>query len=667
MEIVDLPEEMLLLIFSYIPLYNLFFSVQKTCLAWRNLCFHHSLWTTVHYSKQIDDKLSKEELHLVLKYVARGLQHLVFEKPFQLKEMDFNFHKILQCILHEDIDLTNISTLKIPSIPKMYLEPLVEKCSNLSSVEVSYYYAYYNNGDFFENMKKLPHLKIFKITESSKSAEAIVEPAHHLQATFNAFLSDMFCTLTVLETVHIASVNKLMDSTLQALLKNCRNLKELALYGCDSISNAGFKALSEKSGITSLHLNSTSVTDKGMEHICRCCHNLQSVSFAGCMYVTDVSIKHLCTHCPNLESLCVADPEIFYHKSNITDGGLDYLSQYTGALQSLTMCNSAQISDLGLDQLARSCSKLTHLDVSGCLSVTDSTLQVLAQHCTFLQNVNFSECVHLTGKGINPLVVSCRWLQTLNVANCPFVENLDFEAFDLMESPYERYFKERDKLLISCGTLEMLENNLQNCDKIQQEVEFSPPRKNQARLNFLNTLSSSVPEPKIHSELRFLNIGLCSKITNQCLRQIATYCPDLRSLDINGCFNTSDLGISYIVKGCQSLEILNLSSGSMIQKMCQTDQSLELIATHCKCLRRLHIEKNPLMSLEGYKNLFNNCPLPFTVSLTTKSPEILRSDLLSVDSSNKTKRINVFSKGCFKGNLHQLDVLLYNSDGNILE
>ena len=427
-----------MLIFSYIPLYNLFFSVQRTCLAWRNLCFHHSLWSTIHYSQQIDEKLSQDDLLSVLKQVSRGLHHLVFEKAFQHGETSITFLKILQCILNEDVDMRNVSSLTIPAIPNRYLEPLLEKCSNLSSIEVSYYYAYYNDGDFFVTMKKLPRLKVFKITESSKSVESIAEPALH-QTLFNQYLSDMFSCLVELEVVHIASVNKLLDSTLCALLDNCRNLQELALYGCDGISNAGFKSLPEKSGITSLHLNSTSVNDKGMEHICQSCRGLRKVSFAGCMYVTDVSIKHLCTHCPNLESLCVSDPEIFYHKSNITDGGLDYLSQNSSFLRSLTMCNSAQISDLGLDQLARSCNMLTHLDVSGCLSVSNNTLQVLAQHCRHLQTVNFSECVYLTGKGLSPLVVSCRWLRTLNVANCPFVQNLNFELFDQMETPFDKY------------------------------------------------------------------------------------------------------------------------------------------------------------------------------------------------------------------------------------
>lgn len=71
-----------------------------------------------------------------------------------------------------------------------------------------------------------------------------------------------------------------------------------------------------------------------------------------------------------------------------------------------------------------------------------------------------------------------------------------------------------------------------------------------ARENFLNALtSSSIPRPRVHSELRVLNMGMCSKITDRCLFQIAAYCPDLRELNIKGCYNTTNQGISYIARG----------------------------------------------------------------------------------------------------------------------
>lgn len=79
MGILDLPEEVLLLIFSYVPLYNIFFSVQRTCLAWRDLCLNHILWREVHYTKEFDERLTKVELLSVLKQVSRGIHRRFLE------------------------------------------------------------------------------------------------------------------------------------------------------------------------------------------------------------------------------------------------------------------------------------------------------------------------------------------------------------------------------------------------------------------------------------------------------------------------------------------------------------------------------------------------------------------------------------------------------------
>lgn len=97
MGIADLPKEVLLMIFSYVPLYNLVTSVQRTCLAWRDLCFHHILWREVHYYKEFDERLSKDELLSVLKQVSTGVKHISFEKAFDFRENHFSFNKFLQC------------------------------------------------------------------------------------------------------------------------------------------------------------------------------------------------------------------------------------------------------------------------------------------------------------------------------------------------------------------------------------------------------------------------------------------------------------------------------------------------------------------------------------------------------------------------------------------
>lgn len=248
----------------------------------------------------------------------------------------------------------------------------------------------------------------------------------------------MFGGLLELEVVNIDSASRIFDSTLCVLLSQCKNLRELDLYECICITNAGFESLPDKSRITSLHLISACINDEGMEQICRSCPDLRKVSFAGCRDVTDISILHLCTHCPNLESLCVSDPETVYKKSNITDGGLANLFKNYHSLRSLILYNSLNVLNLRVDLLARSSITLVGLDVSGCKSITDDTLRIIAVCCTNLQSVDVSNCVRLRGGGVNLLVTTCKKLHTLKVFKCRFLEDLNFEAFDRKETPFDR-------------------------------------------------------------------------------------------------------------------------------------------------------------------------------------------------------------------------------------
>lgn len=72
----DLPQEIPLSIFSYVPLYNIFISVQGTHLAWRYLCSRHILLKEVHYSKEFDEILTKRELLAVPRQVSRDIHCL---------------------------------------------------------------------------------------------------------------------------------------------------------------------------------------------------------------------------------------------------------------------------------------------------------------------------------------------------------------------------------------------------------------------------------------------------------------------------------------------------------------------------------------------------------------------------------------------------------------
>lgn len=195
-------------------------------------------------------------------------------------------------------------------------------------------------------------------------------------------------------------------------------------------------------------------------------------------------------------------------------------------------------------------------------------------------------------------------------------------------------------------------------------TDYTPNEKSHAGRS---TTCSSIPSPRVHSELRVLKMGICSKLNDQCLRQIATYCPELRELDIKGCYNTTDDGISSIVRGCQRLRLLDIST-SYTKQMLLSDRSLVTIAIHCKNLRQLNIRNNDLMSLDGVRYFCDRCPLPITVILTSRCHDIQRTDILSTEKSvNAFKMVksNRFYDTSSFGNFHE--VLLHNSNEDVFQ
>jgi len=61
MNINDIPSELLLHIFSYLPQRDLFITTDQVCQYWRHLCLSPPLWKNIEYSKiKIDFRLTFE-------------------------------------------------------------------------------------------------------------------------------------------------------------------------------------------------------------------------------------------------------------------------------------------------------------------------------------------------------------------------------------------------------------------------------------------------------------------------------------------------------------------------------------------------------------------------------------------------------------------------------
>jgi hypothetical protein len=109
-----------------------------------------------------------------------------------------------------------------------------------------------------------------------------------------------------------------------------------------------------------------------------------------------------------------------------------------------------------------------------------------------------------------------------------------------------------------------------------------------------------LPDKFYHESLRKLTI-LGAKITSYFLRELAGKCPNLKELNLSGCFKIGDGGVLQILKGCTSLSSINLENCRKL-----SDVSLTHMVHHGQALVSVDIGGNFNMTTNGIAELIRN-------------------------------------------------------------
>lgn len=109
-----------------------------------------------------------------------------------------------------------------------------------------------------------------------------------------------------------------------------------------------------------------------------------------------LSSRHVDGGCPDLQHLSLRqgfgnryDMSHDESPANITDAGINHLSQGCSRLQTLDLGRCKLVTDEGLHSLSQGCQLLQHLDLEHC-DITDKGLSNLAQNCRLLKYFNCS-------------------------------------------------------------------------------------------------------------------------------------------------------------------------------------------------------------------------------------------------------------------------------------
>jgi Leucine-rich repeat (LRR) protein len=196
------------------------------------------------------------------------------------------------------------------------------------------------------------------------------------------------------------------------------NLKNLFLYGFETISSSGFSILSKLSQLESLKIADSNLEDTSADSF-SLLTNLRSLDLQYNDRITQKTLKTLTSSLPCLEALNLSG---CYSLSSAS------LLLHLSALSRLTALSlrACRVSDPSLAPLPLHCPALSHIDLSSCYSVTDEALchiagaralqTLLLRFCkvtdlgleslsalTGLEHLDISYCESITDEGVNGL------------------------------------------------------------------------------------------------------------------------------------------------------------------------------------------------------------------------------------------------------------------------
>ncbi|KAH3859996.1 hypothetical protein DPMN_022886 [Dreissena polymorpha] len=384
----NLPDEIIVNIFSYLKVQDLCKYASPVCHKWRALVKDHSLWHVLDFSNF--HNLSSFNLLQVIrrapllrKLSLRGRVNLspveiaiICESCPRIQELDLGFcsdvtETVLQIIIENCSVLQKINVEGGNYIGKRCLQVMSQSLS-LTALNFSHCMTIQN-----DDVRQLAeHLKIIAInldgnnfiTDSGVFSLVKLQSAHLQELELDgAEITDAslysISQCMDLQRLGISFCECLTDQSLQ-YLKNCHNLEHLRLRKGSDFTQAGLSAFF-KSG-TLAHLRTlnlsecTAINDNVMLDIVQCCGScLYELVLSWCWNISDMGLVSIMDHCCKLMTLDLL--------------GIDSV---------LGEC---------LERIPEDLPKLTYLDLRQCNKIVDSIIMDVVRRKPDLKVINPSQ------------------------------------------------------------------------------------------------------------------------------------------------------------------------------------------------------------------------------------------------------------------------------------
>lgn len=396
MYINDLPQEIILEIFSYLSQQDLFRFHNTVCILWTQIGLSPEFWRTVDFETVYNDHSRQCFDHF---YKIRNLIHTLItnDKPLNTffnipvyKESDALFFNVraLNVSSIRTKELTNKIVYNFPRLEDIKISEGIQTdiqycCQVFSKLQlVSFDIIYYNFGT---------HDKKWDLIN-------FVVNQHRLRKLV------------------LRASPFLMNATVTEILNKSRTLKSLHLSD-DCVSSSAFNGVTNYPELDELTIKSEHFTDEGLDCVTKHCKHLKVINIQRCNIITDAGISYVATNCPLLQKLSMGKMFPKQH-TGISSHGLVRLSQGCPRLTYLSATGCTKIYDDGVMSVAISCRILTVIILKGCSEITDVSVNAIATNCSLLCKVDLTGCVRITLQAIIQLITFCKQLKILILAFC---------------------------------------------------------------------------------------------------------------------------------------------------------------------------------------------------------------------------------------------------------
>lgn len=236
--------------------------------------------------------------------------------------------------------------------------------------------------------------------------------------------------------------------------------------------------------------------------------------------------------------------------SHITDSSFSILVAHcTASAISVDLASCWNISPPALVDLAIKAPNLRALNLSNCRKVNDQALFNLLNAAYKLEELDLGYCKHISDRSMHCLAVhASNRLKVLKLARCTSITDAGFGYWSYAPSGFPRMttLVLRDCTFLSDNSIVALTNS---CTALQE-----------LDLSFCCALSDTSVEVLALGlpSLKRLLLSFCgSAVSDASLRSVSHHLQALRELSVRGCVRVTDVGVSSILTGIQTLRRLD--------------------------------------------------------------------------------------------------------------